>query len=68
MRKQRRVDTGLGEVLRECEEPVQLLWWAGVGMSWHVGAERFASFGVYETLKKKHGRVIWICLGESKRW
>ena len=52
MRKQRRVDTGLGEVLRECEEPVQLLWWAGVGMSWHVGAERFASFGVYETLKK----------------
>lgn len=48
MRKQCRVDIGLGD----CEEQVQLLWWECVGMNRHVGIERFGGFGVYEALKR----------------
>ena len=47
LRKQCRVDIGLGVVLGECEEQVQLLWWEGdTWVNWHVGIERkFAGFG-----------------------
>lgn len=60
MRKQCRVDIGLGD----CEEQVQLLWWECVGMNRHVGIERFGGFGVYEALKR-YGIMLWIYLGES---
>lgn len=43
------------------------MWWAGVGINWHVGIERFASFGVYGALKKCQGVVDM--LGRiSERW
>lgn len=58
----------MGEVLGEREERVQLLWWeGGIGMNWHVGIEIFASFGWVCEALKKHGRMVWMCLGESQK-